>query len=87
MKTLVIAEKPSVARDIVAALPGSFDDNKEFYEGDDYVVTFAVGRRLRIGCTHASHQLGGQPIHLLVHAPQKLNLPRAAVAHQIPSRI
>ena len=48
MKTLVIAEKPSVARDIVAALPGSFDSNKEFYEGDDYVVTFAVGHLLEL---------------------------------------
>src|SRR5215207_5551995 len=48
MKTLVIAEKPSVARDVVAALPGSFDANKEFYEGDDYVVTFAVGHLLEL---------------------------------------
>jgi DNA topoisomerase-3 len=48
VKTLVIAEKPSVARDIVDALPGSFDSNKEFYEGDDYVVTFAVGHLLEL---------------------------------------
>jgi DNA topoisomerase III len=48
MKTLVIAEKPSVARDIVDALPGSFDDNKTFYEGDDYVVSFAVGHLLEL---------------------------------------
>ncbi|HEV3480143.1 MAG TPA: DNA topoisomerase 3 [Gaiellaceae bacterium] len=48
MKTLVIAEKPSVARDIVDALPGSFDSNKEFYEGDEYVVTFAVGHLLEL---------------------------------------
>jgi DNA topoisomerase-3 len=48
MKTLVIAEKPSVARDIVDALPGSFDNNKTFYEGDEYVVTFAVGHLLEL---------------------------------------
>jgi DNA topoisomerase-3 len=48
VKTLVIAEKPSVARDIVDALPGSFDSNKEFYEGDEYVVTFAVGHLLEL---------------------------------------
>src|SRR5918994_2176375 len=36
MKTLIIAEKPSVARDIVGALPGSFDEHKNFYESDDY---------------------------------------------------
>jgi DNA topoisomerase III len=47
-KTLVIAEKPSVARDIVAALPGSFDSNDTFYEGDEYVVTYAVGHLLEL---------------------------------------
>src|SRR5829696_7254630 len=48
MKTLIIAEKPSVARDIVGALPGSFDEHKNFYESDDYVVTFAVGHLLEL---------------------------------------
>jgi DNA topoisomerase III len=48
VKTLVIAEKPSVARDIVAALPGTFDEHKNFYESDDYVVTFAVGHLLEL---------------------------------------
>src|SRR5918994_2538556 len=48
MKTLIIAEKPSVARDIVAALPGTFDEHKNFYESDDYVVTFAVGHLLEL---------------------------------------
>ncbi|HEU6443856.1 MAG TPA: DNA topoisomerase 3 [Gaiellaceae bacterium] len=48
MKTLVIAEKPSVARDIVGALPGSFDEHKNFYESDEYVVTFAVGHLLEL---------------------------------------
>ena len=44
-KTLVVAEKPSVARDLAAALPGSFQQNKDkaSLEGDDYVVTWAVG--------------------------------------------
>ena len=44
-KTLVIAEKPSVGRDLAAALPGSFKTSKEktFIEGDDYVITWAVG--------------------------------------------
>jgi DNA topoisomerase-3 len=47
-KTLIIAEKPSVARDIVSALPGSFDEHKNFYESEDYVVTFAVGHLLEL---------------------------------------
>jgi DNA topoisomerase-3 len=44
-KTLVIAEKPSVARDLAAALPGSFKPAKEktHLVGDDYVITWAVG--------------------------------------------
>jgi len=44
-KTLVVAEKPSVARDLAAALPGSFKQAKEktHLVGDDYVVTWAVG--------------------------------------------
>jgi DNA topoisomerase-3 len=44
-KTLVIAEKPSVARDLAAALPGSFKAAKEktHLVGEDYVITWAVG--------------------------------------------
>src|SRR5919106_146787 len=44
-KTLVIAEKPSVARDLASALPGSNKQAKEktHLEGDDYVITWAVG--------------------------------------------
>jgi DNA topoisomerase-3 len=44
-KTLVVAEKPSVARDLAAALPGAFKQGKDkaFLEGDDYVITWAVG--------------------------------------------
>ena len=44
-KTLVIAEKPSVGRDLTAALGDSFKSSKEktYLEGDDYVITWAVG--------------------------------------------
>src|SRR3954468_17483848 len=44
-KTLVIAEKPSVARDLAAALPGSFTQSKDktHLVGDDYVISWAVG--------------------------------------------
>ncbi len=41
-KALVITEKPSVARDIVAAL-GGFREEEGYWEGRDYVVTFSVG--------------------------------------------
>ncbi len=44
-KTLVIAEKPSVGRDLAAALPGSFKSSKEktHLDGDEFVITWAVG--------------------------------------------
>ncbi|MFO0727213.1 MAG: DNA topoisomerase 3 [Myxococcota bacterium] len=42
MKRLVITEKPSVARDIVAAL-GGFTEEEGYWESQDFVVTFAVG--------------------------------------------
>jgi len=41
-KSLVITEKPSVARDIVAVL-GGFTEHDGFWESDAHVVTFSVG--------------------------------------------
>lgn len=51
MKTLVIAEKPSVAQDIVRALTpvaGKFDKHDEHFENERYVVTSAVGHLVEI---------------------------------------
>jgi DNA topoisomerase-3 len=44
-KTLVVAEKPSVGRDLAGALPGAFNqtEDKTALVGSDYVVTWAVG--------------------------------------------
>ncbi|MBA3509429.1 MAG: DNA topoisomerase 3 [Thermoleophilaceae bacterium] len=44
-KTLIVAEKPSVARDLAAALPGTFKQSKDktSLEADDHVITWAVG--------------------------------------------
>src|SRR5215212_6267392 len=47
-KTLIIAEKPSVARDLTDALPGPFQNKETHYESDDYVVTYAVGHLLEL---------------------------------------
>jgi DNA topoisomerase-3 len=47
-KTLVIAEKPSVGRDLVRVLPGSFDKGEGFLEGSDHVVTWAVGHLVQL---------------------------------------
>jgi DNA topoisomerase III len=50
-KTLVIAEKPSVAQDIVRALTptaGKFEKHDEYFESDTYVVSSAVGHLVEI---------------------------------------
>lgn len=41
-KALLITEKPSVARDIAATL-GGMEDHDGYFEGKDYLITFAVG--------------------------------------------
>ncbi|MFG6467496.1 DNA topoisomerase III [Roseateles sp. BYS87W] len=50
-KTLIIAEKPSVAQDIVRALTpvaGKFDKQDDYFENDTYVVSSAVGHLVEI---------------------------------------
>ncbi|MCW5576488.1 MAG: DNA topoisomerase III, partial [Burkholderiales bacterium] len=46
-KTLIIAEKPSVAGDIARVL-GGFTKHTEYFENDQYVVSSAVGHLLEI---------------------------------------
>jgi DNA topoisomerase III len=48
VKTLVIAEKPSVARDLTDALPGTFENHESYYESEDTVITFAVGHLVEL---------------------------------------
>ncbi len=43
MKSLIIAEKPSVAQDLSRALDGKFEKKDDYFENDDYVITSAVG--------------------------------------------
>ncbi len=56
MKQLVIAEKPSVAQDIVRALTpvsGKFEKHDEHFENERYVVTSAVGHLVEIQAPEA----------------------------------
>jgi DNA topoisomerase-3 len=46
-KTLIIAEKPSVAADIVKAL-GGFTKHTDYFENDQYVVSSAIGHLLEL---------------------------------------
>src|SRR5438128_4063982 len=47
-KTLVIAEKPSVGQDLARVLPSSFMKNEGFLEGEDHVITWAVGHLVQL---------------------------------------
>ena len=47
-KTLVIAEKPSVGRDLTKALPGAFAKHEGYLESDTHVVTWAVGHLVQL---------------------------------------
>jgi len=66
MKSLVIAEKPSVARDIARVLHCTQKGNG-ILEGKDYVVTWALGHLVTLadpeeydemGNVHTSHDAG-----------------------------
>src|SRR5205814_6635537 len=46
-KSLVIAEKPSVARDLARVL-GKFKHEKDFFENDQYVISSAIGHLVEI---------------------------------------
>ena len=47
-KTLVIAEKPSVGRDLTRVLPGAFAKHEGYLESDSHVVTWAVGHLVQL---------------------------------------
>ena len=47
-KTLIIAEKPSVAGDLAKVLPGKFTRSKTHFESDSYIVSYAIGHLVSI---------------------------------------
>jgi len=47
-KTLVIAEKPSVGRDVAKVLTGPFGKQEGFLEGPEHVITWAVGHLVQL---------------------------------------
>jgi DNA topoisomerase-3 len=47
-KTLVIAEKPSVGRDLAAALPGASKKHEGYLESENYVISWAVGHLVEL---------------------------------------
>ena len=47
-KTLVIAEKPSVGRDLARVLPGAFEKHEGFLESGGHIMTWAVGHLVQL---------------------------------------
>jgi DNA topoisomerase-3 len=47
-KTLVIAEKPSVGRDLARVLPGPFQKHEGWLEAEDHVISWAVGHLVQL---------------------------------------
>jgi DNA topoisomerase III len=47
-KTLVIAEKPSVGRDLARVLPGPFQRGEGVLDGPQHVITWAVGHLVQL---------------------------------------
>src|SRR4051812_28480176 len=47
-KTLVIAEKPSVGRDVARVLPGPFAKHEGYLEGPEHLISWAVGHLVQL---------------------------------------
>src|SRR5437899_3553075 len=58
-KSLIIAEKPSVAADIARAI-GGFARHDDYFESDRYVLSSAVGHLLEIGMPEAEEVKRGK---------------------------
>src|ERR1039457_3827725 len=47
-RTLVIAEKPSVGRDLARVLPGPFAKHEGYLEGPEHIISWAVGHLVQL---------------------------------------
>ena len=78
-KTLIIAEKPSVANDIAKTL-GGFTKHDEYFESEQYVLSSAVGHLLEIAVPdesivermdgRRSHPGSGRVYHVKFNPPK-----------------
>ncbi len=74
MKSLVIAEKPSVGRDIARVL-GCSSRGNGFLEGRDYVVTWALGHLVELSDPESyGEQWKSWKMETLPMLPEKLEI-------------
>ena len=75
MKTLVVAEKPSVAQDLARVLGIKPARGAEFFENDRYVISSAVGHLLEIAPPEGSEVPRGKwKLENLPSLPQHFDL-------------
>ena len=93
MKTLVLAEKPSVAQDLARVLGMKPGRGEEFYENDKYVISSAVGHLLEIAAPEGSEARGKWKLENLPSLPEHFDLnpieksaPRLAVLKRLIKR-
>ena len=93
MKTLVLAEKPSVAQDLARVLGMKPGRGEEFYENDKYVISSAVGHLLEIAAPEGSEARGKWKLENLPSLPEYFDLnpieksaPRLAVIKKLIKR-
>ncbi|MEO6788521.1 MAG: DNA topoisomerase III [Chthoniobacteraceae bacterium] len=74
MKTLVLAEKPSVAQDLARVLGIKPGRGAEFFENDKYVISSAVGHLLEIAAPEGSEARGKWKLENLPSLPEHFDL-------------
>lgn len=75
MKTAIIAEKPSVAREI-AAIVGANDKKDGYLQGNDYIVTWALGHLVGLAMPEAYGVTSFVKEHLPIIPPSFKLIPR-----------
>ncbi len=72
-KALIITEKPSVAADIARAL-GGFKKSKEYYESDDYLLSWAVGHLFELAVPESMKDQDKWSLDKLPIMPERFDL-------------
>ncbi len=82
---LIIAEKPSVAKDLARVLPGKFAEHEGHWEGSGHLITWAIGHMLELGAPEDYNpDLSGWLISDLPVIPDKFRRkPRQGMTKQL----